>query len=155
MTQQLYDAEGTVRLQYTYLETNDMGEKKKEWCVIFTQGHIHIGDDFGINSININFPQEHHWTYEEQVVTPQNGSYVRRGKIKGTGFTLRACVCEYKHIDAPDFNPEYDIEGTPESYLDIDSGTIHMTISIPYGLALSLIKLMSGSTNFERVIKTK
>jgi len=143
---QTYDKEGTTNFQYTFKV-----KRKTEWHVFFTQGFISIRDVFGITKIKINFPEEDHWTCLEIDSNPNNGGYSRGTEIKTKDFTLTITVREYLDFDDPDCNSEFDEVGIPEGYLELDTKIGHTTISIPYKLALSIMKFMSGSTDLEGV----
>jgi hypothetical protein len=67
-------------------------------------------------------------------------------EIKTKDFTLTVDVRTYKDSDDPEFDPEMDMEGENEGYLELDTKIGHVSIMIPYALALILIKFMGGST---------
>lgn len=150
-TKQVFDKEGTTNFQYTFIE-NISKKKKEEWSVFFTQGFIGIMNVYNITSIKINFPEEDHWTYEEREVTLTEGCFERGGLIKNNHFTLTVDVREYMDKDNDDFDPEYHEIGEPEGYIVVESKTINLTLCIPYKLALSIIKFISGSTDLEDVV---
>ena len=149
-TKQVYDKEGTTNFQYTYVEKINK-TKINEWNVFFTQGFISISNVYDITKIKINFPEEDHWTYEEREQTATEGCFERGGLIKNSHFTLTVDVREYMDDDDDDFDPDYHETGDPEGYIVVQSKTINVTLCIPYKLALSLMKFMSGSTDLDGV----
>ena len=51
-----------------------------------------------------------------------------------------------------EFNPDYHEIGENEGYLVLESKTITIQLPIPYKLALSLLKFMSGSTDLNGMV---
>jgi len=146
-TKQVYDKEGTTNFQFTFVDKTPLKKRNyKEWHVFFTQGFISINDHSGQTHLKVNYPEEDHWVYEERDVTCNSGSFCRGAEIKTKDFTLIVDVREYLEPDDPDFDPEYNEEGSPEGYLELNTKISHITISIPYKLALNLMKFMAGST---------
>jgi hypothetical protein len=149
-TMQIYDKEGTTNFQYTYVEK--IGKKiKEEWNVFFTQGFISISNVYNITKIKVNFPEDDHWIYEEREETSTEGCFERGGEIKNNHFTLKVDVREYMDINNPVFNPDYHETGDPEGYIVLDNKIITVELPIPYKLALSIMKFMTGSTNLDGV----
>ena len=158
---QVYDKEGTTNFQCTFIDKSGLRKKNRpEWHMFFTQGFISIQNYSNQTRIKVNFPEEDHWVYEERETAPRDGSYFRGAEIKTKDFTLTADVREYLDAEDPEFDPEYDEEGENEGYLELDTKIGYISISIPYKLALNLIKFMAGSTDLEGegicgVIKSK
>jgi len=147
IVKQTYDKEGTTNFQYTFKE-----KKNKEWLVFFTQGFISISDVFGITRIKINFPEEDHWVYEKIESTIKYGSFCNCSEIKTKDFKLSVHTREhYIDPDDPEYTSEYEDVGKPEGYLELETKIGYTIISIPYKLALSIMKFMSGSTDLEGV----
>jgi len=121
-------------IQFTHVEK----KHKEEWNISFTQGFISISNVYNITTIKVDFPEEDHWTYEEIEKTESEDSVERGGLIKNSHFILIVDVREYMDIDKSEEN---------EGYLYLESKTITIQLPIPYKLALSLIKFMSGSTD--------
>jgi len=149
---QYYDDHGTTRVQYTFIERNVRGKKKGEWCVLFTQGHIKISDVFGITNLRVNFPETDHWTYTEREASVRSGAIEHGAEIKTKDFTLTVDVRTYLTPDDPEFDPDYHESGSPEGFLVLETAVSNVTLSIPYGLATSLITFMSGSTALTGVV---
>jgi hypothetical protein len=115
-------------IQFTHVEK----KHKEEWNISFTQGFISISNVYNITTIKVDFPEEDHWTYEEIEKTESEDSVERGGLIKNSHFILIVDVKEY-------------VSEENEGYLYLESKTITIQLPIPYKLALSLIKFMSGS----------
>jgi len=130
-------------IQFTHVEK----KHKEEWNIFFTQGFISISNVYNITTIKVNFPEEDHWTYEEREETFSQGSFERGGLIKNSHFTLTVDVREYMNENDGEFDPDYHELGENEGYLVLESKTITIQLPIPYKLALSLLKFMSGSMN--------
>jgi hypothetical protein len=146
---QTYDQKGTTRVQYTFIER---GKKKREWCVLFTQGHIKISDVFGTTNLRVNFPETDHWAYEDREPSVRNGAIEHGAQIKTKHFTLIVDLRTYLTPDDPEFDPDYHEAGVPEGFIVLETTVSNLTLSIPYGLATSLITLMSGSTALAGVV---
>ena len=147
-TKQLYDKEGTTNFQFTFVDKTPLKKRNyKEWHVFFTQGFISIQDYSTQSRIKVNFPEEDHWVYEERESSSSSGSFCKGAEIKTKDFTLTVDVREYMDPEDAEFDPEYHEEGSPEGYLELNTKISHITISIPYKLALNLIKFMAGSTD--------
>lgn len=133
---QTYDHEGTTRFQYTYID-----QGVGEWCVLFAQGHIKISDVFGTTNLRLNFPETDHWTYERREASVDEDGTVDHGaQIKTNDFTLIVDVCEYLESDDDEPNPNM-------GFIMLETAVTKLRLSIPYGLAKSLITVMSGSTD--------
>jgi len=148
---QVYDKEGTTSFQFTFIDKSGLRKKNRpEWHVFFAQGFISIQNYSNQTRIKVTFPEEDHWIYEEREAGWNNGGLCRGAEIKTKDFTLTADVREHQDSDDPDFSP-HDVGGDNEGYLDLDTKIGHISISIPYKLALNLIKFMAGSTDLEGI----
>ncbi len=147
VTKQAYDKEGTTSFHFTFTDKYGLQKKDyKEWYVLFDQGFISIGEDSSNTRIKVKFPKEDHWVYEDREAEWRNGATSKGAEIKTKDFTLTVDVREYKDSDDPEFDPENDEEGENEGWLVLDTKVGHITMMIPYKLALNLMKFMAGST---------
>jgi hypothetical protein len=146
-TKQLYDSAGTTNFQFTFIDKSALQRRNyKEWHVFFAQGFISINDISRNMRIKVNFPEEDHWVYEVREPEWRHGGMCHGAEIKTKDFTLTVDVRTYKDSDDPEFDPEMDMEGENEGYLELDTKIGYVSIMIPYALALILIKFVGGST---------
>ena len=129
---QFFDKKGTTTIQQTFID-------KEEWSVHFAQGFIAIRND-EVTSVKLNYNENTHWTYEEHEANVRNGYFTMGAEIKHKLFTLAVDVSECSESESVD------------GFLTLDNKIATVVLPIPYGLALSLIKFMSGSTDLEGVL---
>jgi len=146
MSKQVYDTDGTTDFAYIYYEYVSK-KNKDEWKIEFTQGCINIMNVYNTTRIKINYPIEDHWMYQEIVKTYVNNAFEQGGMIKNNHFILQVEVREYMDPNNHEFDPKYHEIGDNEGYIMMESKTINVELSIPYKLALSIMKFMSGSTD--------
>jgi hypothetical protein len=146
---QTYDAEGTTDFSCSFLERVLPLRKKTQWMLRFTQGFISIYSPYTGLNIALNFPAKEHWVYTDRESEFRSGATVRGAEIKTSLFTLWADVREYLDPEDPAFDPEYDEEGENSGHLDLDINGQHITVDLPYRVALGIITLAAGSTDLE------
>jgi hypothetical protein len=150
MANQFFDKDGTTKFQFTFVDRNKVTYKKIEWCIFFAQGFILIDNHIGTH-IKVNFPEEDHWTYEKREEDANDGGLCHGAEIKNKEFTLTVDVQTYLQPGDPEYDPEYHEYSEPEGSLELDNKIIKIKISIPYKLAINMIKFMSGSTELSGV----
>jgi hypothetical protein len=147
-SKQVYDKDGTTNFQFTFIDKSSLKKKNRpEWHVFFTQGFISIHDCSKDTRIRVNFPEMDHWVYTEREAEFSCGAICTGAEIKTKDFTLTIDVREYKDSDDPEFDTECDEEGENMGYLDLDTKIGRINMTIPYKLALNLMKFMAGSTD--------
>ena len=149
---QTYDADGTTDFSCSFMERTGTSRRKTQWMIRFTQGFISIHSVQTGLDIRLNFPEKEHWVYEEREAEFRSGAVTRGAELKTSLFTLWADVREYMDPNDPAFDPEYDEEGESTGHLDLMINDQHITLEIPYRVALGLLTLISGSTDLEGAI---
>lgn len=146
---QVYDAEGTTDVSCSFLERVWPLRKKTQWMLRFTHGFISIYSPYTGLNISLNFPKDEHWVYSDRESEFRSGATVRGAEIKTSLFRMEVDVREYLDPNDPAFDPEYDEEGEHSGHLDLFVNDQHITVNIPYRVALGIIQIASGSTDLE------
>ena len=140
---QVYDFEGTTRFEFTFADKIDHNE---EWYVKFAQGVILISNRSGDTRINVEFPEEDHWTYTGRFTREEDGDRVYcsfiGAEIKNEHFTLAVS------LDVEEGEP-YDDKA--EATLRLNSKGVSVGAFIPSKLGLLLMCFMAGSTNLDGI----
>lgn len=153
--QQTYDSEGTTDFSCSFMERSGTSRKKTQWMLRFTQGFISIYSSFTGMNISLNFPTKEHWVYSDRESEFKSGATVRGAEIKTSLFQMEVDVREYLDPDDPAFDPEFDEEGENSGHLDLYINDQHITMIIPYRVALGIITVASGSTDLEGAIHVR
>ena len=134
---QVYDTEGTTHFEFTF---------ETEWDVKFAQGVVSISNRSIGTLINVEFPEEEHWTYEGHYRSEEDGdrmycSFIG-AKIQNNHFRLAVS------LDVEEGEP-YDDKA--EALLRLNTKGVRVEVFIPGKLGLRLMCFMAGSTNLDGI----
>ena len=122
-----------------------------QWTLQFQQGLIRICCISKGPYFRIKYPEDDHWTYKEKEPYWPEGAIQRGVNIKNSKFSLDIDVREYMSADDPDFDPNHDETGEPEGFMELDAGGHTVSVTIPYKVAIAIMKFVSGSTDTDGI----
>ena len=135
------EKEGITSFQYYFVENEKSGKNATQWGIFFSTTQISIEDFAKKTKICMKFVEGEKWKYKELDNIETTFTRCKGAEITATNFTLSVYVHEFKK---PANHP-------PEGTLDLVMNSTTTSISLPYKLALNIMKFMSGSRDVEGV----